>query len=170
MLVGSSAWLVNLTLVSQLNLPEGPTKVLEGLINELPLVPTILAIAVLPAVAEEIVFRGVLARSLARQHRPWLAVVMSAAVFGIYHLVPQQVVATFLLGCLLGFFTLRSRSLLPAMVIHFLNNAIAVVVSRDGTGWLERHAAASVIGASVLTAAGIALALASPRGSGGLVA
>lgn len=133
-LIGCSAWYTNMVIITVLRVPQGGTELLKGLLEETAVVTTIGGIAVLPAVAEEIVFRGVLLRTLATQKRRWVAVVMSSAVFGIYHVLPAQVVATFLLGCLLGLLTLRARSIVPAVVAHFLNNAIAIIVSREELG------------------------------------
>lgn len=132
-LIGCSAWYVNLLIVTLLHVPEGPTELLKGLLEETGVVQTIAAIAILPALAEEIVFRGVLARALATQKRLPVVVVVSSAIFGIYHVLPAQVVATFMLGCLLSLLTLRARSIVPAIVAHFLNNAIAIIVSREET-------------------------------------
>jgi membrane protease YdiL (CAAX protease family) len=165
-LVGASAWYVNLTIVTVLPLP-APPKETEGLIEESPLVSTLAAIAVLPAFAEEIVFRGVLARALERGKPAWQAVLVSSGAFGLYHLIPQQVVATFLLGCLLAFFTLRSRSIVPAIILHFLNNAVAIVVTRDSvpgaTTWMSAHPALMLSLAVTVLLSGVALAVAAPR-------
>ena len=132
-LIGCSAWYVNLVVISLLHIPEGPVEIIKDLIVKQPFLPTMGAIAVLPALAEEIVFRGVLARSLATQKRLPVAIVISSAVFGIYHIVPAQMAATFLLGCLLSLMTLRARSIVPAVIAHFLNNAIALIVTREET-------------------------------------
>jgi membrane protease YdiL (CAAX protease family) len=169
-LLGCSAWYVNMTIIDALHIPDVSkemTKLLEGLLLETPLVSTIAAIAVLPAVAEEIVFRGALARGLGRDRPAWMAVVISSAVFGIYHLIPAQVCATFLLGCILGFLTLRSRSIVPAIVVHFLNNTIAIIVSRESvpgaTAWIGAHPAVMLATAITVLLAGIALAVTAPR-------
>lgn len=130
-LIGCSAWYVNLLIVTLLHVPEGPTELIKNLIDESAFLQTVGAIAVLPALAEEIVFRGVLARGLATQKRVPYAVIVSSAVFGIYHVLPAQVVATFMLGCVLGLLTLRARSIVPAIVAHILNNAIAIIVTRE---------------------------------------
>ena len=169
-LLGCSVWYVNMTVIDALHIPDVSkemTKLLEGLLRETPLVSTIAAIAVLPALAEEIVFRGVLARGLGRDRPAWMAVVISSAVFGIYHLIPAQVVATFLLGCVLGFLTLRSRSIVPAIVVHFLNNTIAIIVSRESIAAvkpiMENYPAVLLATAVTLVLAGIGLAVTAPR-------
>jgi membrane protease YdiL (CAAX protease family) len=165
-LVGISAWYVNLVVVTLLHVPEGKQELLKGLLEELPVAPTIGFIALLPALAEEILFRGVLARGLATTRRPLFAIGVSSAVFGMYHVLPAQVVATFMLGCLLGLFTLRSRSIVPSVVVHFLNNAIAIVVSRDSipgvTKAIENHSFSMLAICTLLLGAGIFIALKDP--------
>lgn len=153
-LIGCSAWYCNLLIVTLLHVPEGPSELLKGLLQETGIVQTIGAIAILPALAEEIVFRGVLARALANQKRLVVAIVISSAVFGIYHVLPAQVVATFMLGCLLSLLTLRARSIVPAVIAHFLNNAIAIIVSRE-----EMSAVADVMQAHPVAVLGVAVGM-----------
>jgi membrane protease YdiL (CAAX protease family) len=82
---------------------------------------------------EEVLFRGVLLTMLLRVYSPRRAVVYSAAAFGLMHLpgifagTPPvialgQVVWAFLFGLFYGYIFLRSGSLLPSMVIHWLSN------------------------------------------------
>ena len=166
-LVGASAWYVNLVIVTVLHVPEGPKDMLQGLIEDPPLPSTIAGLAVLPAFAEEIMFRGVLARALGRTRPAWQAILMSSLAFGCYHLLPAQAAATFLLGCLLSFVTLRSRSIVPAIVVHVVNNAVAIVITRGdllarGT-WMGNHPAVMLATTTTLLLAGIALAIEAPR-------
>jgi len=162
-LIGVSAWYVNMVVVTLLRVPEGPQELLEGLLEETGVVPTIAAIALLPAIAEEIVFRGVLARALATHWKPFVAIALSSAVFGIYHVLPAQVVATFLLGCLLALLTLRSRSIVPSMIAHLLNNTIAIVMSREEvptvTGFMQAHPYGTFVTAWALVMSGIVIAV-----------
>jgi membrane protease YdiL (CAAX protease family) len=166
-LVGASAWYVNLTIVTLLHVPEGPSELLQGLVEKTPLVSTLAALAVLPPFAEEIVFRGVLARGLATARPTWQAVLISSAVFGAYHILPAQAAATFLLGCSLAYLTLRSRSIVPAIIVHFLNNVIAIIVSRESVPgfatWMANHPAVMLSTAVTLLVGGLAIAANAPR-------
>lgn len=153
-LIGCSAWYCNMVIITVLHVPQGGSELLKGLLEETGVVQTIVGIAVLPALAEEVVFRGVLLRGLAAQKRLPVAIVMSSAVFGIYHVLPAQVVATFLLGCVLGLLTLRARSIVPAVVAHFLNNAIAIIVSRE-----ELSAVSDVLSANPVALLGVTAGL-----------
>ncbi len=164
-LIGVSAWYVNGWIVAQLDLPGDAAK-LQAIVEQTPLLPTVLVLALMPAVSEEIVFRGVFTRSLVTKFAAVHAIGFSAAVFGLFHLLPPQVVSTFCLGIALGFLTLRASSAVPAMIAHLLNNVITLVVSRHEvpglTPWMDAHAATMLIGSSVALAGGIALAARGP--------
>lgn len=152
MLIGAFAWFINLVIVSLVQ-PPGEVKTLEKIVDQAPLGPTIIALGVLPAITEELVFRGALARSLAARYSALPAILISAALFGAYHMVPVQMLPTFLLGLALGFVTLRAGSVVPAMIMHFMNNTIAIVISRE-----EIPAVQSLLNDYPLEILGIALA------------
>lgn len=84
----------------------------------------LLAFALLPAVCEEIAFRGFLLRGLHRRFRPRNAVLLSAFLFAAYHMNVFLFLPMFLLGVVLSLLTVRSRSLLPAICLHFLHNSV----------------------------------------------
>jgi hypothetical protein len=88
-----------------------------------------LALALTPALGEELLFRGFLQRLLATRWPAALAVLGSAAVFGAAHLDLVHGVAAFVLGCYLGALTARAGSLRPAMLSHAVNNSLAVAGS-----------------------------------------
>jgi membrane protease YdiL (CAAX protease family) len=160
LLFGISMWYVTAWLVVLVKPPGDPGK-LQQLVEQTPLVPTLIALTVFPALAEELVFRGIFVRSLATGLRPALAIAISAATFGLYHLFPPQVVSTFVLGLVLGLLALRSRSIVPSIIVHLLNNTIAIVLARDevpGVGeWMTANSAAMLVSAFVLAGCGIAL-------------
>ena len=89
----------------------------------------ILSVAGCAAFAEEIAMRGVLMPGLQRRMGNKGAVIITAAVFAAMHGSFSALPYTFLLGWLLGWMALRSRSLFPAMTFHFVNNAVATVLS-----------------------------------------
>jgi membrane protease YdiL (CAAX protease family) len=160
-LIGVSAWYVNLWIVV-LVAPPGGTGGLKAIVEQTPLVSTLAAIAVLPAIVEEIIFRGVFARALATRMFPIAAIAISSVVFSAYHLLPAQIVSTFGLGLALAYLTLRADSAIPAMLGHLLNNAIVIVVSRDEVpsvgAWMGAHSTV-MLGITVATlATGVAIA------------
>ena len=86
----------------------------------------LLALAVLPAVLEEALFRGVLLGGMKR-FPPWAAVLLSGALFSLFHQNPAQTVYQFLFGCVFALVVIKSGSLLPAVFMHVLNNAFIIV-------------------------------------------
>ncbi len=87
----------------------------------------ILLVALVGPVVEELFFRGGILRVLLRTcRRPWVAIVVSGLIFGIVHMNPAQVVFASLAGMLLGWLYWRTRSLIPCMVVHVLNNSFSV--------------------------------------------
>lgn len=88
----------------------------------------ILSMALAAPILEECLFRGAIEGHLLRTwKRPWLAVVVSALVFGLIHMNPIQSVFAFLVGLVLGWLYYRTGSILPGIVGHILNNSLAVV-------------------------------------------
>ncbi|HEU4561703.1 MAG TPA: ABC transporter permease subunit/CPBP intramembrane protease [Longimicrobium sp.] len=90
-----------------------------------------LLVAVTPAVCEEVVFRGVLFQSLAREQRMWRTVAMTALIFGAFHLSSETAIRflpTAWLGVLMGIAVWRTRSIFASMLMHFVNNGLAVVI------------------------------------------
>lgn len=87
-----------------------------------------LTIAIIPPIVEEFAFRGVVLGKL-RKYGDNFAILVSAIMFGLIHGNLQQAPAGFVIGLVLAFITIKSSSLLPAIIIHFLNNGISVITS-----------------------------------------
>lgn len=83
--------------------------------------------AVVPAFAEEILFRGVFQRSLEEVRSPRRAIVITALFFGLLHFNPMSFVPLIAIGMYLGFLAYYTQSLALPIVAHFLSNAIAIV-------------------------------------------
>jgi sodium transport system permease protein len=103
-----------------------------------PLWFVLLTFAVAPAVCEELVFRGFLLSGFGRRGRIAVALGLSSVAFGIIHMIPEQVFNTALLGVVLGMLAIRSNSLFPCVLFHFLNNTLGVVHSRFGAELYEK--------------------------------
>ena len=90
----------------------------------------VLGLAFFGPLLEEVLFRGAIQGLLMRYFgRPWLAIILSALVFGIFHMNPVQIVYATLLGIVLGWIYYRTGSLLSVVVGHVLNNSLAVVTT-----------------------------------------
>jgi membrane protease YdiL (CAAX protease family) len=90
---------------------------------------TLLLMALSPAICEETLFRGPILRGLRARLSPAAAAVMTGVLFGLFHLDIYRLIPTTILGVLLGFITLESGSIIPAMLAHFCNNAILLVLA-----------------------------------------
>lgn len=90
---------------------------------------SILLLAALPAVFEELVFRGILLNGLRDGLGDVSALFMSAFMFAIMHGSIQQLIYPFILGIVLGWIAMRTGSTFSSMLVHFLNNTIAVVIN-----------------------------------------
>ena len=90
-----------------------------------------LALGMLAPVAEEVVFRGAILRSLLRafdRRWHWLPIVLSALVFGAAHGNSAQFFHATLVGLLLGWMYYRTDSIVPGLVLHWVNNSVAYVL------------------------------------------
>lgn len=83
-------------------------------------------VCVLGPFFEELLCRGAI-QTLSGHISPKFAVFSSAFMFGIFHLNISQFYNAFLLGLLLGYVTLRARSIWPSVIMHIVNNTMAVV-------------------------------------------
>jgi membrane protease YdiL (CAAX protease family) len=93
---------------------------------------SVVVIALLPGVCEELVVRGVFLPSLAHSlgaGRSWLAILASALLFASIHLDPYRFLFTFALGAVFGFLRLRTGSLWPSVLAHAGLNTLTFLVA-----------------------------------------
>lgn len=88
----------------------------------------ILSVALVPAVFEELAFRGALQPLLIKATgKPWVGIAIASVIFSAIHFQFYGFLPRVFLGALFGWFAYRSGSLLPGMLAHFVNNAGAAV-------------------------------------------
>ncbi len=83
--------------------------------------------ALLPAVCEELAFRGFILSGLRHMGHKWPAIVISSVFFGAVHAFFQQSISACLLGMILGFIAVQTGSLLPCVLFHATHNALALI-------------------------------------------
>ena len=89
----------------------------------------LVVVALIPAVGEEMTFRGVLQQALTRKMKnPHVAIILSAAIFSFIHFQFYGFLPRMFLGILLGYMFYITGSLWTSMLMHFLNNGTAVVL------------------------------------------
>lgn len=82
-----------------------------------------LSLVVVGPVTEEIVFRGAILGALKKSYRnKWIAILFSALFFAIIHFNPAQLLHAFLSGMLLGWICIKTKSIVPCVLIHIINN------------------------------------------------
>lgn len=89
------------------------------------------AIGILVPIAEEMVFRGAVLRKLldmfsSRQH--WIPIIISALVFGLFHGNKAQLPHAVFIGLILGWMYYRTGSIVPGVVLHWVNNTVAYLL------------------------------------------
>ena len=94
--------------------------------NGLELLANLILIALLPAVGEELVFRGLVQKQLMRRMGPWAAIILGAAIFSFIHLQFEGFLPRMLLGVLLGWLYWHSQNIWVPIAAHFVNNGIQV--------------------------------------------
>lgn len=95
-------------------------------------VGAIFVIAVLPAVFEEALFRGVLLKNAEEGAGSISAILLCGITFSLYHGSVEQTIYQFICGCLFALLAVRSGSILPTELIHFINNALIIICSACG--------------------------------------
>lgn len=93
------------------------------------LVVNVLLVALLPAIFEEIIFRGIILQGLRKTLSDSMAIVLSALMFAIMHTSLQQFIYPFLLGLILAWVATRTGSTFASMIIHFTNNFLVVLIA-----------------------------------------
>ena len=91
-------------------------------------------VAVLPAVFEEIMFRGVLLKGICSGFSVWASVLVCGVVFALYHQNPAQTIYQFCCGAAFALVAIRSGSILPTMLSHFCNNAFILILYKMEIG------------------------------------
>ncbi|MCA9095578.1 MAG: CPBP family intramembrane metalloprotease [Planctomycetaceae bacterium] len=91
--------------------------------------------AVIPAVGEELVFRGVIGRGLTRRIGVLPGVLLTSLMFGVLHGHPLHAAAVIPLGIALHALYLSTGSLITPMLLHFLNNATALLTLTSGSSF-----------------------------------
>ena len=108
-----------------------------------PLWSSFLVTAIFAPFFEEWLCRGMVLRGLLTKMKPAWAIVVSALFFALIHFNPWQALNAFIIGVVMGVLYYRTGSLLLTMLIHFVNNGLAVIVSNipaiqdNGDFWIE---------------------------------
>ena len=101
-----------------------------------------LVVAIFAPIFEEWLCRGMVLRGLLTKMKPVWAIVVSALFFAVIHANPWQALNAFLIGLVMGYVYYKTGSLILTMIIHFVNNGSAVILSnieslKDYDYWID---------------------------------
>jgi membrane protease YdiL (CAAX protease family) len=88
----------------------------------------VITISIVPAITEEVMFRGYIQRSFEFKIKPFWAAFITAVFFAAYHFNPYGIIPLAALGFYFGYAAYSSQSLIIPMTLHFLNNFFAVLL------------------------------------------
>ena len=131
LIVGAAAWVpaheVSVFQRGLMGLPAGAEESFELLgstIAQMSPGSVFVLLALIPAICEELLFRGYLLGGLGAASRKWTAIVASAVVFAVFHFMLFKFAVTAALGVVLAYLCWQSGSILPAMVAHVVHNGL----------------------------------------------
>ena len=90
----------------------------------------LISVSIFAPFFEEWLCRGIILRGLLTKVKPVWAIVISAAVFGLIHGNLWQAIPAFIIGVILGYVYYKTGSLKLTMLMHCVNNTLAVIVSK----------------------------------------
>ncbi|HET6423093.1 MAG TPA: CPBP family intramembrane glutamic endopeptidase, partial [Planctomycetaceae bacterium] len=126
-------------------------KPLKEELDRTPFAIKLFALAICPAICEELFFRGFLLQAFSARLRPTAAIVLTAALFGLFHVLVRDALLlerfppTAVLGLVLGWLAYRSGSLWPGMLLHAIHNTTVLALPKlspflgEWTQGLENH-------------------------------
>ncbi len=95
-----------------------------------PFIVLVIVVALMPAVGEELLFRGLIFGSLRSRIQVKWAILISALIFGLFHMSLVKFLPTACLGAFLAYIVWRGKSIFLSMMIHFLNNFLSLVAMK----------------------------------------
>jgi len=142
--------------VSKISMPS----IINGAFQELSVSPIILLLSaiVIAPIYEEIIFRGILLKGMAKKINPVIALLVSALLFAVVHLNIPQGINAFLLGLVVGYIYIITESIYLSIFAHFINNLLALSVSSrfaliGGRHYIAIHGVLIILGVILLVIA-----------------
>jgi membrane protease YdiL (CAAX protease family) len=89
---------------------------------------SLISMVLLPAVAEELIFRGLIFKGLQKGGNTF-AIIISATMFSLFHISLEQTIYPFLMGLVLAVIMCYENNILYCIVLHFTNNFISLTLN-----------------------------------------
>ena len=101
---------------------------MSNMMTSIPFLLSVFLIAVMPAVCEEAVHRGVIIHTLYPIRRKWLVVVIMGIYFGLFHTDPLRFLPTAVMGAALSYIMLETENMVYPSLFHFVNNFFPILM------------------------------------------
>ncbi len=111
--------------------PEMFNKATENLLRNESEIGVFFSIVIVAPIIEETLFRGIILRGLLANHSKALALGASALLFGLTHLNPWMIIPTGLIGLVLGWIYLKTKSVYLCMFCHSFNNLLVFLAANS---------------------------------------
>ena len=113
-----------------LPMPEWIAEMFGTLLVDQPLIISIIYIGLIAAFCEELFFRGLILDGFIKNYSKRKTIIITALLFGLIHMNPWQFVAGFIIGLVLAWICIETKSILLCIYMHFLNNFGAIIMFR----------------------------------------
>lgn len=117
-----------INMISSLFVDNSVTETVNYTVQSNPMLVNLILLALVPAVVEEFIFRGLIFNGY-KKRNPLKAAVLSAMLFGLIHLNINQFSYAFVLGIIFALMTYVTGSIIPSTIAHFVVNGTTVVLS-----------------------------------------
>lgn len=108
---------------------EGLTQ-LDNMLTEVPVSLLVLVVALMPAIGEELLFRGFVMGTLKNKCKPVVTVLVTTLIFAAYHMSLIKMFTIGIVGLGLTLAAYKTGSIAASMCVHFLNNLLSVLISK----------------------------------------
>ena len=105
-----------------------------SLFNSVPPLISFFIVAIMPAICEETLHRGLILYTFKNVKQKWVIVIAMGIIFGVFHLDPVRSIPTGILGAAITYIMLETNNILLPMLLHFVNNAMSSLANMSNVG------------------------------------
>lgn len=161
--LGCYFFTIMVTMIVTFFFPKEMTAVGTGLsrmFTSVPFVVSIFIVSLMPAVCEEILFRGAFFNSMWNGiHNKWLVIFIVSIVFGVFHGSVWRFIPTCILGIAMGYLMFETNNMFCNMLFHAVNNAVPLILLYGMQAVMHAAGMEQMLEGAEATAAGISLAV-----------
>lgn len=105
-------------------------RAVEGMFHTVPLWQLLFVIAFVPALCEELAFRGFVLSGFRQSGHKWRPIIYTSLFFALSHAILQQSIVACMMGIVIGYLAVQTNSIWPCMVFHMIHNGLGMATSR----------------------------------------